>query len=85
MLDAIEVALELQKGTLRDEREILQLAVARLDAFEANAKIRIAEVLVSMERFADAVPLLRRAQEIRPREDIARYLEQVERIAKARR
>ena len=58
---------------------------AQVEAFEANAKIRMAEVLVGMERYADAVPLLRRAQEIRPREDVARYLEQVERIAKARR
>ena len=38
-----------------------------------------------MGRYADALPLLRRAQEIKPREDIARYLEQVERIARARR
>jgi len=29
------------------------------------------------------VPLLRRAQELKPREDVARYLEQVERFAKA--
>jgi tetratricopeptide (TPR) repeat protein len=57
---------------------------ASLDAFEVNAKIRHAQVLVGMARYADAIPLLRRAQEVRPREDIARYLEQVERIAKAR-
>lgn len=58
---------------------------ASLDAFEVNAKIRHAQVLVGMGRYADAVPLLRRAQEAKPREDVARYLEQVERIAKARR
>ncbi len=58
---------------------------ASIDTFEVNAKIREAQVLVGMGRYADAIPLLRRAQEARPREDIARYLEQVERIAKARR
>jgi tetratricopeptide (TPR) repeat protein len=58
---------------------------ASLDAYEANAKVRHAQVLVSMGRYADAVPLLRRAQEIKPRDDINRYLEQVERIAKSRR
>jgi tetratricopeptide (TPR) repeat protein len=58
---------------------------ASLDAYEANAKVRQAQVLVSMGRYADAVPLLRRAQEIKPRDDINRYLEQVERIAKSRR
>lgn len=56
-----------------------------IDAFEVNAKVRHAQVLVGMGRYADAVPLLRRAQEVKPRDDIARYLEQVERIAKSRR
>jgi len=58
---------------------------ASLESFEANAKIRHAQVLVTMGRYADAVPLIRRAQEVKPREDIARYLEQVERIARTRR
>jgi len=52
---------------------------------EAKAKLQHAQVLVGMGRYADAVPLLRRAQELKPREDLARYVEQVERIAKARR
>ncbi len=58
---------------------------ASIDAFEVNAKIGQAQVLVGMGRYTDAVPLLRRAQEVRPRDDVARYLEQVERVAKARR
>ena len=58
---------------------------ASIEAFEANARIRHAQVLIGMGRYGDAIPLLRRAQEIKPREDIARYLEQVERIAKSRR
>jgi tetratricopeptide (TPR) repeat protein len=58
---------------------------ASIESFEANAKIRHAQLLVSMSRYSDAIPLLRRAQEIKPRDDIARYLDQVERIAKSRR
>ena len=58
---------------------------ASIDAFEAPAKVRHAQVLVTLGRYTDAIPLLRRAQEIRPREDIARYLEQVERLSRARR
>lgn len=56
-----------------------------LDAFEVRAKIRHAQVLVGMGRYTEAIPLLRRAQEIKPHDDVARYLEQVERIAKTRR
>jgi tetratricopeptide (TPR) repeat protein len=58
---------------------------ASLEAFEVDAKVRHALVLVGMDRHVDAVPLLRRAQEVRPREEVARYLEQVERIARTRR
>ncbi len=56
-----------------------------LEAFEVNARIRHSQVLVSQGRYGEAIPLLRRAQESRPREDVARYLEQIERIAKSRR
>ena len=55
------------------------------DAFEVNAKVHHAQLLVTMGRYSDAVPLLRSAQEVKPRDEIARYLEQVERIAKSRR
>ena len=56
-----------------------------LAAYEADAKIRQAQLLVEGERYVDAVPLLKRAQEIEPREDVARFLEQVERVARQRR
>jgi tetratricopeptide (TPR) repeat protein len=58
---------------------------AGIERFEGDAKIRHAQALVATSRFADAIPLLRRAQELRPREDVARYLEQVERIARTRK
>lgn len=53
-----------------------------IDAFEANAKIRHAQILVGMKRYAEAVPQLRRALEIKPNEDVAAYLKQIERMAK---
>lgn len=58
---------------------------ASIESLEATARLRAAQTLVSMGRFQDAIPLLRRVQEIKPREDIARYLEQVERIARSQR
>lgn len=56
-----------------------------LEAFEVNANIRHAQVLMSMNRYIEAIPLLRRAQELKPNDDVARYLEQVERIAKTKK
>ncbi|MFM9181045.1 MAG: tetratricopeptide repeat protein, partial [Phycisphaerales bacterium] len=74
-----------QRGGRPDEAILFYERAARIDAFAPNAKVRIAQVYVSQERFSDALPLLRDAQAIRPREDVARYLEQVERASKAKR
>lgn len=57
---------------------------ASLEAFEADAKVRHAQLLVRQGRYAEALPLLRRAQVVKPRDHIQEYLEQVERVAKTR-
>ena len=56
-----------------------------IEGYEAEARVRHAQVLVNQARYGDALPLLRRAQELKPRDEVARYLEQVERIARASR
>jgi Flp pilus assembly protein TadD len=55
---------------------------AGIEAFEAEAKLRHAQALVRDGRYGDALPLIKRAQELRPREDVASYAEQVERAAR---
>jgi tetratricopeptide (TPR) repeat protein len=55
-----------------------------LEKFEADAKVRHAQLLVKQGKYAGAMPLLRRAQDIKPREDVQKYMEQVERFAKSR-
>jgi tetratricopeptide (TPR) repeat protein len=55
-----------------------------LESHEADARVRHAQLLVGQGRYAEALPLLRRAQQVNPRENIAEYLEQVERVAQAR-
>lgn len=40
--------------------------------------------LSGMDRFAEAVLLLRCAQEIKPGEDVVQYIEKVERLVKSR-
>jgi tetratricopeptide (TPR) repeat protein len=57
---------------------------AGLEAFEADAKVRHAQLLVSQGRYAEALPLLRRAQTLKPRDNVAEYLAQVERATQAR-
>jgi tetratricopeptide (TPR) repeat protein len=67
---------ELEKAIFHFER------AAGIAAHEAEACLRHAQSLVRAGRYAAAVPLLKRTQELRPRDDIARYLEQVERVAR---
>jgi len=55
-----------------------------LEKFEADARVRHAQLLVSQGKYSEALPLLRRAQELKPRDDIQKYLDQVERVAKSR-
>lgn len=54
---------------------------ARIDGFEAQASVAHAEYLVRRGRYAEAVPLLETAQTYDPRSPVARYLEQVRRLA----
>ncbi|MBD3265470.1 tetratricopeptide repeat protein, partial [bacterium] len=57
---------------------------AGIEAYEAEAKVRHAQLLVRNGNYDDAIPLLRQAQQVNPRENVQKYLEQVERIAKTR-
>ena len=53
---------------------------ANIEGFEADAKVRHAQALVLSDRPAQALPLLRQAQQIKPRESVQQYLEAVERM-----
>jgi tetratricopeptide (TPR) repeat protein len=55
---------------------------AGIDGFEAQAKLRHGQLLVTAGKYDEALPLLERAQELRPREQVARYVEQVQRLAR---
>jgi tetratricopeptide (TPR) repeat protein len=57
---------------------------AKIERFEADAKVRHAQLLVGQGKYADALPLLRSAQQLKPRETIQQYMEQVERVARGR-
>ena len=73
------------RGGRPDEAIMYYERAARIDSFAANAKVKMAQVYVAQGRFGEAIPLLRDAQSLRPREDVARYIEQVERASKGRR
>ena len=57
---------------------------ANVEGFEADAKIRHGQLLVGQGRYQEALPLLRRAQQLAPRDNVQEYIEQVERFAQSR-
>ncbi len=52
----------------------------KLERFEADALVYHAQALVLSDRASLAVPLLRKAQQVKPRESVQSYLEAVERM-----
>ena len=56
---------------------------ASIEKYEADAKVRHAQMLVGQGKYNEALPLLNRAQDIKPRENVREFLVQVEKISKA--
>ncbi|MCX8091609.1 MAG: tetratricopeptide repeat protein [Verrucomicrobiae bacterium] len=56
-------------------------AAAKLAGFEADAFVKQAQLLVKSGKYALAVETLRKAQKLRPRDNVQRYLEKVEQLA----
>ena len=80
------ILLGQHKGRSGDIEEAIFLfeRAESLEKFEADAKVRHAQLLVSERRYTEALPLLRHALKLKPRDNLQEYLEQVERIAKNR-
>lgn len=79
-------ALILLGQHFRGEGEIEQAIfyyerAAKLDDYEAEAKVRHAQLLVQQGKYTEALPLLRSAQQLNYRENVQDYLDQIERIA----
>lgn len=55
---------------------------AGIEKFEADACLRHGQLLVKNGRYDEALVMLKRSVEIKPRDDVQRYIEQVERVAR---
>lgn len=58
---------------------------AKLEGFEADAFVKHAQLLVQSQKYVQAAELLRKAQKAKPRDNVQRYLEKVEQLARAGR
>jgi tetratricopeptide (TPR) repeat protein len=67
-----------------EKAEFYFLRASELERFEADAKLAHAQLLVGQGKYGEALPLLRRSQQLDPRENVEAYLEQVERLAQSK-
>ncbi|MCW5558785.1 MAG: tetratricopeptide repeat protein [Verrucomicrobiae bacterium] len=54
----------------------------KIAGFEADAMVKQAQLLVASRKYDGALELLRKAQKVRPRDNVQRYLERVEQVAR---
>ncbi|MEN3942552.1 tetratricopeptide repeat protein [Prosthecobacter sp. SYSU 5D2] len=74
-----------QKESNHEKAAFYYETAAGIEAFEADAKVRLAQLYAGMGKYADAIPLLKRAQDISPRDSVGKFLEDLERFMKNRR
>jgi Flp pilus assembly protein TadD len=68
-----------------DQRETAEFrydTASKLTGFEADAFVKHAQLLVQSQKYAQAAELLRKAQKVKPRDNVQRYLEKVEQLAR---
>lgn len=65
----------------KQRAEFRYAAASKLPAYEADALVKQAQLLIQSQRYAQAIELLRKAQKLKPRDNVQRYLEKVEQVA----
>jgi tetratricopeptide (TPR) repeat protein len=70
------------KNDQREKAEFRYDTASKLEGFQAEAWVKHAQLLVQTQKYARAVELLRKAQKVKPRENVQRYLDKVEQMGR---
>jgi len=73
------------KNGQKEKAEFRYQTASGISGFEADAFVKQAQLLVQSQKYAPAADLLRKAQKVKPRDNVQRYLERVDQLAKAGR
>lgn len=71
------------KNGQREKAEFRYQSAANIPGYEVDACVKHAQLLVQSQKYAQAAELLRKAQKVKPRDNVQRYLEKVEQLARA--
>lgn len=82
--EALLMAGEFYSQEGESEKAVFRYEMAaKLAGFEADAWLKHAQLLVRQQDYNEALELLRKAQKMTPRDNVQKYLEAVERVARA--
>jgi tetratricopeptide (TPR) repeat protein len=65
-----------------ERAELRYETAAGIQGFGADASVKHAQLLLQSQKYPQAIELLRKAQKINPRDNVQRYLEKVEQLAR---
>lgn len=82
--DALMLAGEYYSQEGETEKAVFRFEMAaKISGFEADAWLKHAQVLVRQQKYTEAIDLLQKAQKVDPRDNVQKYLDAVQRVAKA--
>ena len=70
------------KNGQKEKAEFRYQTAASIQGFEAEAFVKHAQLLVQSQKYAQAADFLKKAQKVKPRDNVQRYLEKVEQLAR---
>lgn len=70
------------KNGQKEKAELRYQSAGAIQGFEADAYVKHAQLLVQSQKYAQAGELLKKAQKVKPRDNVERYLEKVEQLAR---
>ncbi len=73
------------KNDQREKAEFRYDTASKIEGFEADAFVKRAQLLVQSQKYVQAAELLHKAQKAKPRDNVQRYLEKVEQLARSGR
>jgi tetratricopeptide (TPR) repeat protein len=69
----------------KEKAEFRYQTAAGISGYEADAFVKHAQLLVQSQKYVQAAELLKKAQKVKPRDNVQRYLDKVEQLARAGR
>ena len=82
--EALLLAGEFYSQEGQKEKAVFRYEMAaKISGFEADAWLKHAQLLVRQQEYSEALELLEKAQKVKPRDNVQKYLDAVQRVARA--